>query len=247
MGTKARTGDGHRFWVTITLLLVAMPSYALEQSARSQTAIDSNWERLANKTRQQGFQPGAPLFIRIFKEESVLELWLWNGTKFALFKAYPICTWSGGLGPKLTEGDGQSPEGFYFVRPEQMNPLSSYHLSFNLGYPNRYDQARGRTGSYLMVHGHCVSIGCYAMTDPVIEEIWTIASAAFNAGQPFYRVHIFPFRMTEENMRLHSGEPWQAFWQNLKEGYDLFERTKGHLDVTVRSGSDGAVYKFQGD
>jgi len=104
-----------------------------------------------------------------------------------------------------------------------LNPHSSYHLSFNLGYPNRYDRAQDRTGSFLMVHGNSVSIGCYAMTDPVIEEIWTLMEAAYGQGQPFIRVHIFPFRMTQANMDLHGKGKWHEFWENLEEGYQFFE------------------------
>jgi murein L,D-transpeptidase YafK len=113
-----------------------------------------------------------------------------------------------------------------------MNPLSNYHLSFNLGYPNSYDRLHGRTGSALMVHGSCVSIGCYAMTDKGIEEIFTLADAALCNGQPFFRVHIFPFPMTEENMRKHVNSKWYEFWKNLKEGYDFFEEG-GHNPPNV--------------
>ncbi|WP_208351443.1 L,D-transpeptidase family protein [Pseudaestuariivita rosea] len=179
---------------------------------------------------------GAPIFIRIFKEERELELWVDQGDTFVLFRTYPICTYSGTLGPKLQEGDLQSPEGFYLVPPSSMNPNSSYHLSFNLGFPNAYDRAADRTGSFLMVHGDCVSVGCYAMTDPVIEEIYVIAEAALNAGQPFFRVHAFPFRMTDQRMKLAHGHMWEDFWLNLKQGYDLFENTKRPPDVEVEDG-----------
>jgi murein L,D-transpeptidase YafK len=139
------------------------------------------------------------------------------------------------LGPKRQLGDGQASEGFYYVRPIQLNPLSTFHLSFNLGYPNRYDRIHGRTGSALMVHGSCVSIGCYAMTDSVIEEIYTLADAAFNNGQPFFRVHLFPFRMTKGNMERHQDSAWIEFWRNLREGYDYFENTFKPPNVLVRN------------
>jgi len=154
-------------------------------------------------------------------------------SRFHLFRTYPICTFSGELGPKIQEGDDQSPEGFYFVTPIQLNPLSQFHLSFNLGFPNRYDRAHGRTGSFLMVHGNCVSIGCYAMTDPAIEEIYSLADAAFRNGQAFFRVHIFPFRMSEEKMAFYGTSQWLDYWENLKEGYDFFERTHKVPDVRV--------------
>ena len=190
---------------------------------------------------RKGFQLGDPLFIRIFKESSELEVWLQNsGGEFSLFKVYPICRWSGKLGPKLKEGDRQSPEGFYFVSPGRMNPNSDFHLSFDLGFPNEYDQHHERTGSYLMVHGDCVSIGCYAMTDNGIEEIYTLADAALENGQKLFRVHAFPFRMTDERMdQLDEDGKWFEFWANLKEGYDFFEMLQQPPNVTVEDGKYG--------
>ncbi|MCL4170236.1 UNVERIFIED_CONTAM: hypothetical protein GTU68_032858, partial [Idotea baltica] len=152
-----------------------------------------------------------------------------------------ICRFSGDLGPKLKQGDFQSPEGFYFVRPNQLNPYSKFHLSFNLGYPNAYDRAHSRTGSALMIHGNCVSIGCYALTDPVIEVVYTLIDAAFRQGQPFFRVHIFPFKMNEINLESHKTSSWAKFWLNLKTGYDHFEQTGRPPNVTVRNGK----YIFQ--
>ena len=188
---------------------------------------------LKRQLEDGGFQLGQPIFIRIFKESSELEIWVKNADRFAHFKTYPICNYSGALGPKLKEGDRQSPEGFYFVGKSQLNPQSSYHLSFNLGFPNAYDRAHDRTGSYLMVHGKCVSIGCYAMTDEGIEEIYLMAEAALDNGQPFFRVQAFPFRMTTQNMQRHAQSDWMGFWRNLKEGYDFFERHGTPPDVTV--------------
>lgn len=179
---------------------------------------------------------GMPIFLRIFKESNELELWMEpnTGADWVLFKTWPICEWSGELGPKLEEGDGQSPEGFYYVPPGRMNPESQFHLSFDLGFPNEYDRKHKRTGSYLMVHGNCVSVGCYAMTDPVIEEIYTLATAALDHGQPYFRVHAFPFRMTDEHMdTIPEDAEWFDFWANLKEGYDYFEFLHRPPEVTV--------------
>ena len=170
-----------------------------------------------------GLELGAPAFIRIFKEESELEVWLQQGERFQLFKTYDICNFSGDLGPKLKEGDRQSPEGFYSVGRSAMNPNSSYHLSFNLGFPNAYDQLHKRTGSFLMVHGKCVSIGCYAMTDAGIEEIYLIVEAALSNGGKDVPVHAFPFRMTSERLIKEQDNAWFGYWANLKAGYDLFE------------------------
>ena len=169
---------------------------------------------------------GDPIFIRIFKEESRLEIWIRTGTEYQFLKEYRICSYSGSLGPKLKEGDKQSPEGFYKVKKHQLNPNSKFHLSFNLGYPNKYDRAHERTGSFLMVHGNCVSDGCYAMTDDKIEEIYALVEGALQKGQKYVQVHAYPFHMTEENMALFSDNEWYDFWVNLKEGYDYFEAEK---------------------
>jgi murein L,D-transpeptidase YafK len=171
----------------------------------------------------KGMKQEAPIFVRIFKEESELEVWKLKDGRFRLFRTYPICAWSGGLGPKVQQGDRQAPEGFYTVGRGQMNPHSLYHLAFNIGFPNAYDHANGHTGSALMIHGDCKSVGCYAMTDAYIEEIYILAREAFNAGQTKFHVHALPFRMTAENMARHRDSPWYPFWIKLKEGYDSFE------------------------
>jgi len=185
---------------------------------------------------QVGASKGDAIFIRIFKMSAELELWIQIDEYYQLLKVYPICKQSGYLGPKLQEGDGQGPEGFYKVTKEQLNPNSSYHLSFNLGFPNKYDQLHQRTGSALMVHGDCVSIGCYAMTDEKIEEIYTLVENALDRGQEAVDVHIFPFRMTEDRMLQYSDNEWYNFWGNLKEGYDYFEegRIPPSVDVVNR-------------
>lgn len=184
---------------------------------------------------EKGVRLGAAIFIRIFKESDELEMWVMQGNVFKLLKIYTICDYSGTLGPKEHEGDKQSPEGFYQVGVSQLNPWSKFHLAFDIGYPNDYDRALGRTGKSLMVHGRCSSVGCFAMTDYRMEEIYTLADAALSGGQETFAVHIFPFRMTEKNMLRYAQSPWQAFWQNLKEGYDLFEQSNRPPQVTVKT------------
>ncbi len=178
---------------------------------------------------------GDPIFIRIFKETHELELWVQQAGEYRLFKIYGICKLSGQLGPKLREGDAQSPEGFYMVGDRQLNPNSRFHLSFDIGYPNTYDRVHGRTGSALMIHGDCLSIGCFAMTDSRIEEIYILAQEALRNGQRHFDVHIFPFRMTAENMFRHRKSYWFSFWQNLKEGYDFFEENHFPPQVSVEA------------
>lgn len=185
---------------------------------------------------KKGMTEASPIFVRIFKEESQLEIWKEKSDgRYYHFKTYPICTWSGDLGPKIREGDKQSPEGFYTVTTGQMNPNSQFHLAFNLGYPNAFDKANGRTGSALMVHGDCRSAGCYAMTDALIEEIYAIAREAFKNGQTKFHVHAFPFRMTAANMKRHRKNKWYSFWKTLKPGYDDFELTRKTPEVYVCS------------
>lgn len=174
---------------------------------------------------QKNMREDAPIMVRIFKEENELEIWkAKDDGRFHHFKTYPICNYSGGLGPKFKIGDKQSPEGFYKVSAKQMNPNSSFHLSFNLGFPNAFDKAHKRTGKYLMVHGDCRSAGCYAMTDALIEEIYALAREAFTGGQEAFDVHAFPFRMTLKNMRRYSRHRAYGFWRNnLYQGYKDFE------------------------
>ena len=224
------------FSAEITSLIVRVAGLRPDLPQVEEKIRGSMAERLADK----GMDFGDPVFIRIFKEEAVLEVWVAKGDRFQLFETYPICNYSGHLGPKLKEGDRQSPEGFYSVPASAMNPNSSYHLSFNLGFPNRYDRAHGRTGSYLMVHGDCLSIGCYAMTDAGIEEIYGLVDAAHKAGQGAVSVHAFPFRMTADRLAQEQSNKWYEYWTNLKQGYDFFE-THG---VPAKVGVDGLNYTF---
>ena len=169
----------------------------------------------------------SPILIRLFKQEAELEVWKQDRSgKFALLKTYPICRWSGDLGPKVREGDRQAPEGFYSISPAQMNPQSAYYLSFNTGFPNAYDKALGRTGSELMVHGDCSSRGCYAMTDEQIAEIYAMGRESFFGGQRAFQFQAYPFRMTAVNMAKHRNNPNMPFWRMIKEGYDHFEVTR---------------------
>lgn len=205
-----------------------------ESKAADLTAIRAHrLDSIRADLAKKGLILGQPILIRIFKESDELELWVKTGSEYRLYKTFIICAWSGDLGPKQKEGDGQAPEGFYTVGRTQMKPDSQYHLAFNLGYPNGHDRANGRTGSFLMVHGNCVSIGCYAMTDKGIEEIWLLADEALKGGQTAFQVHSFPFRMTEENLTRHQASPWVGFWQTLKPGYDGFETGRKDLKVSV--------------
>lgn len=231
-------------------LCVNAQALDMPTSQRSEQVVMRQKPLLEKALSEKELTLGAPVFLRIIKtgksqsEKGYLEAFIKDGSgDFVLFKRWDICTWSGRLGPKLKQGDGQSPEGFYYVTPKRMNPHSSYHLSFNLGYPNAYDRAHDRTGDFLMVHGKCVSIGCYAMTDSGIEEIYTLMQAAFDAGQPFVRVHIFPFPMSDENVARFKSDKNIEFWKNLKRGWDIFEKDHRPPNVEV----ENKVYIFNPD
>ncbi|PBB96956.1 murein L,D-transpeptidase family protein [Mesorhizobium sp. WSM3862] len=191
-------------------------------------------DKILADMKAKGMVRTSSVMARIFKEEGKLEIWKakTNG-RYDLVASYDICKWSGKLGPKYTEGDRQAPEGFYTVRPSQMNPRSNYHLSFNIGYPNAYDRANGRTGSNLMVHGACSSSGCYSMTDAQIEQIYAFGRDAFQGGQTEFQIQAFPFRMTAANMARYRNDPNYEFWKMLKVGYDNFEITKVPPKVDV--------------
>jgi murein L,D-transpeptidase YafK len=189
-------------------------------------------DKMLAEIEQKNMSKDSPVLVRIFKEESELEVWKQDNTgHFALLKTYPICRWSGELGPKIKLGDRQAPEGFYTITPGQMNPNSNYYLAINTGFPNSYDRANGRTGEFLMIHGDCSSAGCYAMTDEQIAEIYALARESFFGGQRAFQIQAYPFRMTPLNMAKHRDSPYMAFWKMIKEGYDHFEVT--HLEPKV--------------
>lgn len=224
------------------LCLPAMLAFAhagtVPETARSKAAYSAQAPLLAPALAEKGLTLGSPVFLQITKQPAQLTAHVAgeNG-RFMPFRSWPICAASGTLGPKLAEGDFQAPEGFYTVKPGQMNPASSYHLAFNLGFPNAFDRANRRTGSFLMVHGSCVSIGCFAMTNEGIEEIWTLMQAAFEGGQASIDVHIFPFPMTEANLAAHQTSEHAAFWQALKPAWDGFAASARVPEVRVRAGA----------
>lgn len=189
-------------------------------------------EKLIAEIQSKDMDAQSPILVRLFKQEAELEVWKQDKSgRYALLKTYPICRWSGDLGPKMKEGDRQAPEGFYNITPAQMNPESGFYLSFNMGYPNAFDRSLGRTGSMLMVHGDCSSRGCYAMTDEQISEIYALGRESFFGGQRSFQVQAYPFRMTAQNMAKHRGSPHMPFWKMLKQGNDHFEVT--HLEPKV--------------
>lgn len=212
---------------------LTLPALALVMSACVSTVLDVDNKAnqpiaasLISDMSKRKMTPADPILIRIFKDESELELWKRDRTgRYALFKTFPMCRWSGKLGPKTRNGDRQAPEGFYNVSAGMLNPNSQYYLSFNLGYPNKLESALGYSGEALMVHGACSSSGCFALTDAGVAEIYAIAREAIRGGQSSFQVQAFPFRMTPENMARNRNDPNFDFWTNLKQGYDILQVT----------------------
>ena len=227
------------FFFILLLFLVVTP---LAFSNSTQSTLSSSRDRqlfkkikneLGQKLNAKGFSLGNQVFIRILKLPGILELWIKKGTTFKLFSSYPICTYSGYPGPKMKEGDWQSPEGFYHVRLQQLNPTSNYHLAFDIGYPNLYDVYNHRDGSNIMIHGGCSSTGCFAMGDKWIEEIYVAVQQALLTGQDKVQVHIFPFALTKPNLERFSHSPWINFWKSIAPMYSFFEKRKQIPTITV--------------
>jgi murein L,D-transpeptidase YafK len=205
--------------LALTAVSVAGCSTTVPYQVRTGVVHAATLQQMENDNMERG----APVLIRIYKEERTLEVWKQDRTgRFAPLQSYPICKFSGKLGPKVAQGDYQAPEGFYDITPAQMNPQSSEYLSFNIGFPNAFDRALGRTGSFLMVHGGCRSVGCYAMTDYQMEEIYGLVEEAFRGGQDKVQLQAFPFQMTAENLTRHADDPNVPFWEMLKTGSDVF-------------------------
>jgi len=217
--------------VAAAIALAGCDADSITPTGRARAPIS---EKTLAEIAAKNMDKESPILARIFKEEAEMEIWKKNRDgEFVLLKTFPICRWSGDLGPKKKEGDRQAPEGFYTITPGQMNPNSNYYLAFNTGFPNAYDRAMGYTGSELMVHGDCSSRGCYAMTDEQIQEIYALARESFFGGQKSFQLQAYPFRMTALNMAKHRNNPNFAFWKMLKEGYDHFDATHQEPKVAV--------------
>lgn len=225
-------------------MLGLLASGCVSSGLDSKKAMQPIPSRLVATMNAKSMTPAAPILVRIFKQESELEIWKRDRSgRFALLKTYPMCRWSGKLGPKKQNGDRQAPEGFYHVSAQMLNPKSEYYLSFNLGYPNKLEAALGYSGDALMVHGACSSSGCYALTDEGVGEIYAVGREAFRGGQRTFQVQAYPFRMTPENMARNRNDPNYAFWTNLKQGYDAFEVTRQQPTVSYCGGQ----YVFNAD
>ncbi len=234
---------GHA-WHAHSLIAVASILWLLLAGCAAEAQQTAPDAELRTKGIQASvFLSGSPLLIRIFKEESQLELWLQTRDRFELFATYPVCFWSGTLGPKLHEGDRQAPEGFYSIGLSQLVVAGAHARSLDIGFPNAFDRSLGRTGSHILLHGGCRSTGCFAMTDAVMDRIYALAEQALRTGQTAVPVHIFPFRMTETNLQRHTNSPWHSSWANLKQGYDAFEVTRQSPIIEACPGT----YRLKGE
>jgi murein L,D-transpeptidase YafK len=195
---------------------------------RVKKAYNTKWTDLKKQMTDGGFDANTyEIYLRVFKYEKEVQVWMRNKSvdKFKLFKTYPICSSSGGLGPKRVQGDGQVPEGFYYI--ESFNPVSSYHLAMKVGYPNKSDskKATGSPGGDIMIHGNCVTIGCIPIQNDPIEELYILCVEAKDRKQNV-RVDMFPCKFTPEKVKALSekfSKDMNTFWETLKAGYDFFE------------------------
>jgi len=227
--------DYVRALLTSAALVAAVALAGCETDGlRSGKAMKELSPEMKAELAQKNMPIESPILVRLFKQEAELEVWKQDAAgRYELLRTYPICRWSGELGPKIKEGDRQAPEGFYNITPASMNPNSQFYLSINTGYPNAFDRSHQRTGAALMIHGDCSSRGCYAMTDDQISEIYALARESFFGGQRSLQLQAYPFRMTPANFARHRNNPNIAFWKMLKEGNDHFEVTHQEPKVEV--------------
>lgn len=218
------------------IIALALAMLACLPTMSSQSLAGESFLRPYHQESPRSDVKGLPVFIQIFKEERLLELYVQQHGKYRLLKSYPICKYSGGLGPKKTQGDLKSPEGFYKATLSGLNPNSRFYQSINVGYPNAYDRYRGYDGNYLMIHGECTSVGCYAMTNQYIEEIYSYVEASLRNGQSAVDINIYPFRMTAQNMNRHRNSSYHAFWKELQPAYEYFEKNKAPAQVDIIDG-----------
>ena len=217
---------------------------------RVRTAIEEKDALLRQLFADQGLAyPPQKIFIRIFKQEKILELWAFSASEgvFKLVKHYAVCQTSGSLGPKRREGDFQIPEGFYHI--DRFNPKSNFYLSLGINYPNRSDQILGKKdapGSDIFIHGGCVTVGCIPITDEYIKEVYWVAVQAKSNGHAKIPVHIFPTKLDDHAMaRLKSTFPndntFINFWKNLQIGYNWFEKSRRLPTISV---NPQGIYQF---
>jgi len=221
--------------------------------ARPSDALKHKEDTLQKQFKAKGLVwPARYVYIRSFKYDSQLEVWVKNDRKepFKLFKTYKVCALAGTLGPKRLAGDYQVPEGFYYIN--EFNPRSNYYLSLGINYPNPSDRILSdsfRPGGDIYIHGSCVTVGCIPVTDPQIEEIYILAAYAKDRGQDFIPVHIFPIRYSSKKSEDYlatltkTDNQLKIFAERLESVYDHFELT--HQLPVIMTDNSG-TYVFDG-
>jgi len=224
-----------------TLLLLAMTINSAAQNSfkqyqlgfdRVKNAYDEKWITLQADLKKAGVKGKFDLYIAAYKTEGKFEVWLKTSAQqpYQLFKTYDFCAHSGTLGPKVFEGDLQTPEGFYHINV--FNPESNFHLSLGINYPNKVDAVRTgknqKPGGDIYIHGACATVGCIPLTDEKIKEVYILAVEAQNAGQKEIPVHIYPFKLTNANLKKYSAiyPQHKSLWETLQLGYTYFEQHK---------------------
>jgi murein L,D-transpeptidase YafK len=181
---------------------------------------------LAQEFAVKGLKLGSPVFIRVYKQTSEMELWVQQGPRYVHFKTYGICRWSGFLGPKFYEGDRQSPEGLYRITTSDLIVNRRWDRAMNINFPNSFDSMNGRGGSGILIHGGCGSIGCFAVQNESVEDVYGAVRAALKGGQAYVPVLALPFRFTSLAPEKEDTLQMSEFWADLRRADLLFERDK---------------------
>ncbi len=243
-----RFRSDRRFWLVLAAYTLAHPGMAGAQGALRRpneppvTARTREIElrvrpRLARGLASAGARLGAPLYIRVLKEGGEVEVWAaGRDGAYIRFQTYRLCGAAQALGPRRRIGDQQAPEGFYLLTPGRMDASARAYLSLALNYPNGLDTARRWTGAPAAFAGRCAAAAGLGLTDPAVEELWALASAAFRAGQRAIPVHIFPFALTSRALRRPAPETLTRFWAELEPAWRLFEAERKPPATGVRGG-----------
>jgi murein L,D-transpeptidase YafK len=240
------------FWKMMNFFIIALMFYSTTENFRSSqmsfervNAAYKEKEHVVNQLLEDAAISSSELelYLRAFKKEGNIEIWAKNrrDRQFKLLKTYAICHASGNVGPKRKEGDRQVPEGFYHIN--RFNPNSRFHLSLGINYPNKSDKVlsdKTKPGGDIFIHGGCVSIGCLAMTDDAMKEIYILAVEAKNNGQKTIPVTFFPFKMShgelERALIVHKPkEDVKKLWNELREAYVLFENNRSLPKILFES------------
>jgi murein L,D-transpeptidase YafK len=213
-------------FVTLWLLVPFTESALGARRSPYGKAVAAKAIELSKAFEEKGLKLGSPVFIRVYKQTSEMELWIEKGSRYVLFKTYGICRWSGGLGPKYYEGDRQSPEGLYRITSADLIVNARWDRAMNINYPNSFDVMNGRSGSGILIHGKCGSIGCFAIQDRNVEEVYAAVREALKGGQAYIPVLSLPFRFASLAPSKQDTRQMSEFWSDLRRADLLFARDR---------------------